>query len=178
MKLVYVAGPYRAPTRWGVDQNIQRARALGAEVAAAGMYPVIPHSNTAHMDGVATDELWLMGTLELMRRCDAVIFTPDWTLSSGAVDERNEALRLNLPCFDDIYALRGWLATQRMPAGPIEPERCRTCDALDPDGNADGTHCRTCVQEMIATEDDDARDRAIERAVEEHLDREQECRHG
>lgn len=113
MKLVYVAGPYRAPTAWGIEQNIQRARVMGALVAAAGCYPVIPHSNTSHMDGLAPDELWLEGTLELMRRCDAVVFTFDWPDSSGARAERAEARRIGLPCFDDTISLREWLATQR-----------------------------------------------------------------
>jgi nucleoside 2-deoxyribosyltransferase len=110
MKLVYVAGPYRAPTGWGIEGNIQRARELGAMVAQAGAYPVIPHSNTSHMDGLAPDALWLDGTLELMRRCDAVIFTLDWERSTGARAERAEAERLGLSCFENIFELRGWLA--------------------------------------------------------------------
>jgi hypothetical protein len=61
MKLVYIAGPYRAPTTWDVDQNIHRAREIGAIVAGLGAYPIIPHSNTAHMDGAADDVLWLAG---------------------------------------------------------------------------------------------------------------------
>jgi hypothetical protein len=110
MKLVYVAGPYRAPSAWEIEQNIQRARKLGAEVAKAGAYPVIPHSNTSHFDGLASDELWLGGTLELMRRCDAVIFAPDWGTSRGSRMERDEASRLSLPFFDNLHELRGCLA--------------------------------------------------------------------
>jgi len=101
-KLVYVAGPYRAPTPWEVECNIVAARKLGAKVAQVGAYPVIPHSNTAHFDGLATDALWLGGTLELLRRCDAVVFTGDYERSSGARDERVEAARLGLPRFDDV----------------------------------------------------------------------------
>jgi hypothetical protein len=171
MKLIYVAGPYRAATGWGIEQNIQRARALGAEVAALGAYPVIPHSNTAHMDGLATDELWLRGTLELMRRCDAVIFTPDWRQSSGARDERTDARRLDMPRFYDVAKLRAWLAME------TQPNYCSTCDAPDPDGDPEGTLCRTCVEAMVADADDDARERAIDQRVEEHLDRERERRH-
>lgn len=109
MKLVYVAGPYRAGSAWGTECNIQAARELGAMVADAGAYPVIPHSNTAHFDGLASDEFWLDGTMELLRRCDAAIFTPDWERSSGARAERVEAARLNLPRFDTIVQLRQWL---------------------------------------------------------------------
>lgn len=117
MKLVYVAGPYRAPTTWEVEQNIQRARRLGAEVAKVGAYPVIPHSNTSHFDGLASDELWLGGTIELMRRCDAVIFAPDWGTSRGSRMERDEAKRLHLPHFDTVRALVDWLTMPGRDAG-------------------------------------------------------------
>ena len=32
MKLVYVAGPYRAPTVWGVEKNVQAAQHAAAHV--------------------------------------------------------------------------------------------------------------------------------------------------
>lgn len=112
MKLIYVAGPYRASTGWGTEQNIQRARALGGLVVLLDAYPVIPHSNTSHFDGLAADAFWLDGTLELMRRCDAVILTTDWEDSSGARDERAEANRLCKPVFYTIEQLRRWLATE------------------------------------------------------------------
>ena len=97
--LIYIAGPYRAPTAWGRERNIHEARRFGVMVARAGGYPVIPHSNTAHFDGEAPDELWLAGTLELMRRCDAVLLMPRWNDSSGARIERAEAARLHIPIF-------------------------------------------------------------------------------
>jgi hypothetical protein len=113
MKLIYVAGPYRAPTGWGIEQNIQAARQLGAQVVAAGAYPVIPHANTSHFDGLAPDEFWLAATLELMRRCDAVIFTRFWKESSGARAEYAEAERLGLHCFYKFDQLRDWLASSK-----------------------------------------------------------------
>jgi len=100
MKLIYIAGPYRAPTTWGIAENIHAARMAGAMVAQLGAYPVIPHSNTAHMDGIASDDLWLSGTLELMRRCDGVILIPGWKRSTGSKNEHAEAIRLGLPVFE------------------------------------------------------------------------------
>ena len=94
--LIYVAGPYRAATTWQIDRNITNARVWGAKLAGWGAYPVIPHSNTAHMDGVADDSLWLAGTMELLRRCDGAIFIEGWLDSSGAKQEWAEASRLNL----------------------------------------------------------------------------------
>lgn len=98
MKLVYVAGPYRATTIWGVEQNIQRAQHVGAQVLRVpGLYPVIPHMNTRHMEGIVGDEHVLAGTLEMLRRCDAVILVGDWERSTGTRGEVDEALRLGLP---------------------------------------------------------------------------------
>jgi len=103
MRLVYCAGPYRAKTGWEIDQNISRARQWGALVAAAGAYPVIPHSNTAHFDGIAEDKFWLDSTLELMRRCDAVLMMDGWTESSGSRAEKALAEKLKMPVLDPVW---------------------------------------------------------------------------
>lgn len=77
-------------------------------MAKAGAYPVIPHSNTAHMDGAASDQLWLSGTMELMRRCDGAIFISGWEQSKGSMAEMEEAKRLELPILDvSIWEARG-----------------------------------------------------------------------
>jgi hypothetical protein len=85
------------------ERNVHRAREVGVMLARLGAYPVIPHSNTAHFDGEAPDELWLAGTLELMRRCDGVVLVGAWTKSSGALAERAEAERLGLPVCDFAF---------------------------------------------------------------------------
>lgn len=110
IRLVYIAGPYRAASAWEVACNIHRAREHGARVVTLGAYPVIPHSNTAHFDGLTDDEMfWLDGTLELMRRCDAVLLTEDWQRSSGARREREDALARGIPVFNDALELEEWL---------------------------------------------------------------------
>lgn len=98
--LIYVAGPYRAPTAWRREEYIHRARVWGVHLARCGAYPVIPHSNTAHFDGEANDVLFLKGTLALMRRCDAVLMIDGWRQSIGATEERAEAMRLGMPVRD------------------------------------------------------------------------------
>lgn len=102
MKVVYIAGPYRGKTAWKIAENIRRAERLGYSVAEFGAMPLIPHANTAHFDGEFTSKFWLDGTMELMRRCDAVFLTEDWEESAGATAEREEAVRLGLPIFTDI----------------------------------------------------------------------------
>lgn len=127
MKLVYVAGPYRATTVWGVEQNILAAQAVGAQVLAIdGLHPVIPHMNTRQMEGIASDEQVLAGTLEMLRRCDAVILVSDWERSVGTCGEVDEALRLSLPILyawgDESYSMEILQHLASMPDGYRAPK--------------------------------------------------------
>lgn len=101
MKVVYIAGKYRGRTPWEVEQNIRAAEDVAASVWAMGMVAMCPHANSRHMEGVATDEHFLAGTLELLRRCDAVLLVPNWRDSVGAKAEVAEAKRLGLPVFGE-----------------------------------------------------------------------------
>lgn len=109
--LGYVAGPFRAPNSWEIEQNIRRAETLALEVWRAGAACICPHANTRFFQGAADDDVWLLGDLEILRRCDFLITTGDWTRSSGARAEVTEARRLGLPVFADVACLRRWLAT-------------------------------------------------------------------
>jgi hypothetical protein len=109
MIIVYIAGPYRAKTTWGIECNIHRARQVGADVAQVGCMPLIPHGNTEHFDGLQPDAFWLAGTLELLRRSDAVVVVDGWKNSEGAQKEVAAAHKLGLPVFEGAEALRGWL---------------------------------------------------------------------
>lgn len=99
MKLVYVAGPYRGANAWAVHNNCLRAEQAAYAIASLGAMPVVPHLNTKNMDGTLTAEFWLEGTLELMRRCDAVYVLEGWSKSEGTKGEIDEAIRLDLPVF-------------------------------------------------------------------------------
>ena len=115
MKLVYVAGPFRAASSYiqnhqdmfAVQENIMAAMKLGLDVARTpGMFPVIPHANTMFFTGAAPDAVWLEGDLEMLARCDAAIFTPDWQRSSGARAEHTFCEQRGIPIFYSIDALR------------------------------------------------------------------------
>jgi hypothetical protein len=97
MKVIYIAGPFRAPTAWGIEQNVRRAEEVGLIVARAGAMPLIPHTNTRFFHGECTEQFWVDGTLELLRRCDGAIFIPGWEESSGARGEYRLAGELSLP---------------------------------------------------------------------------------
>ncbi len=116
MKLVYVAGKFRGPTAWDVAENVRRAEQAGLRVARAGAMPVIPHANTAHFDGQFNDAFWLEGTLEMLRRCDAiyVINQTDLATSKGTQGEHSEAVLMGIPVFIGAAGLQDlecWLST-------------------------------------------------------------------
>jgi hypothetical protein len=109
MRIIYIAGPFRGPTAWDVECNVRRAEELAFEVFQLGAMPLTPHANTRFFHGQGPDQFWLDGTLELLRRCDAVILTDDWRRSAGARGERAEAERLGMAVFENVRELAVWL---------------------------------------------------------------------
>jgi hypothetical protein len=110
LKVIYIAGRFRGANAWEVERNIRKAEELAFAVAELGAMPLCPHTNTRFFDGTLTPEHWLDGTLELMRRCDAVVFTDDWQLSSGARTEHADARDRGQPVFHSIAELGEWLS--------------------------------------------------------------------
>lgn len=107
MKVVYIAGPFRSmnkggrPNAWGIHKNVVRAMETALLVWQNGGAALCPHANTMFYDGAngIVDEVWLDGDLELLRRCDAVLCTENWKLSTGATNEVLHALRAGMPVF-------------------------------------------------------------------------------
>lgn len=99
MKVVYIAGPYRGANSWEMEQNIRRAEALSMQVWQAGLVALCPHTNARYSFGVGPDSMWLNGDIEMMKRCDAVLFTDDWQRSEGARTEHAVAQECGIPCF-------------------------------------------------------------------------------
>lgn len=108
MIVVYIAGPYRAPSAWLRELNIRDAETKALEVAAVGLVPLCPHTMTRYFDGTLSDDFWLRATAELLRRCDAAIFLPGWELSTGSRAEREQAERDGIPVFDSLVDLIDW----------------------------------------------------------------------
>lgn len=97
MKLIYVAGPYTAPTHYQVTQNIRAAEEVAVELWRRGFAVICPHKNTAMLDGAVEDgEKWLQGGLEMLRRCDAVVVVEGWEGSEGTKREIEEARALGM----------------------------------------------------------------------------------
>jgi len=97
--LVYVAGPYRAPTISGVRANIERARAVAEQLWAAGYPTVCPHLNTALMDGIASDVVFLAGAKLMLERCDRMVLVQRWNKSAGTRAEVGYAISRGLAIY-------------------------------------------------------------------------------
>jgi nucleoside 2-deoxyribosyltransferase len=110
MKVVYVAGPFRGDTPWQVEENIRMAERTGLRVALAGFVPLIPHTMYRYFDKSAPDEFWLDGTIELLRRCDGIVMSVGWPMSSGSRAELEFAKEHGQRVFKTIEELEecGW----------------------------------------------------------------------
>ena len=92
MRLIYVAGPYRAPTKQGIEANIYAAQYAAKELWKEGWAVICPHANSQGMDGIVPEETFLEGDLEILRRCDAIYMMAGWEASAGATNELQEAI--------------------------------------------------------------------------------------
>uniref|UniRef100_A0A6M3JHD9 DUF4406 domain-containing protein n=1 Tax=viral metagenome TaxID=1070528 RepID=A0A6M3JHD9_9ZZZZ len=99
MKIIYVAGKYRAKTEWALEENIRHAEREAVKLWQHGWAVICPHKNTAHFGGVCTDATWLDGDLEILKRCDAIYMLAGWDLSSGARAERELAKSSGIEIF-------------------------------------------------------------------------------
>ena len=79
-----------------------------------GGIAICPHANTRFFQGALPDAVWLVGDLELLRRCDAVIVTGQWHRSEGTRAEINFANDLKIPVFFQLIALDDWLHRVRV----------------------------------------------------------------
>ena len=112
MKVIFLAGPYRSETEYGVHANIQRAERVALEVWRLGAVCICPHKNTAYFGGALPDEVWLKGDHELVRRSDAVLLMDEWSESKGAADEKVFAERIGKPLLNSLEALQVWISAQ------------------------------------------------------------------
>ena len=117
MKVVYIAGPFRGANSWEIEQNIRRAEELALEVWKAGAVAVCPHTNTRFFQGTLSDNIWLKGYLELVDRCDALIYVTEGAKSEGTREEIKRAKAGGIPVFHALAngkltaAFYHWLKT-------------------------------------------------------------------
>jgi nucleoside 2-deoxyribosyltransferase len=115
MRMIYVAGPFRANNSWSMEQNIRRAEAIALELWLLGAAVLCPHANTRFFQGAAPDDVWLTGDLEMLGRCDAVVLAENWEKSSGTKAEIDYARLHNIPVFEwnkDRDAVVKWIRNE------------------------------------------------------------------
>jgi hypothetical protein len=104
--LIYVAGPYSAPSEHGRIANTERALAAGLSVMQRGHYPIIPHlshwfdlwherEHGQRLDG----EVYMQWDFVLLMRCDALLYLAP---SPGADRELALAESLGMPVYRTI----------------------------------------------------------------------------
>ena len=110
--IIYVAGPYRGKNPLAVKRNIRDAQEVGVSVMQVGGFPLVPHANTEYMDGAFPDDFFLDGDLAMLAKCDAIVMTPRFYESVGAMNEREFAKDRGIPCFEwpvDAITLHSWV---------------------------------------------------------------------
>ncbi len=106
VRVIYICGPFRGAHHWAIAENIRRAETLALEVWRSGAVALCPHLNTQHFQDTLPDAVWLKGDLELLRRCDGILMTPDWERSSGARAEHELAQALGIPVYYSVEELQ------------------------------------------------------------------------
>ena len=97
MQIAYIAGKYRDTYPYQIQENIDRAKEVAKEVWKAGHVAICPHLNSINFEGINTEQHFIDGTLEILRRCDALILVPGWETSQGTLGEIKEAEKLRIP---------------------------------------------------------------------------------
>lgn len=114
-KIVYIAGPYRAKTRFGIWANIWRARLVAVQVWKAGFTAICPHLNSCRFEKYVpdADKIFLDGDLFLLEKCDAMLIMPNSRRSMGVANEIRFAEERGIPCVRSLDELREYFINDR-----------------------------------------------------------------
>jgi hypothetical protein len=118
MKVVFVAGPYRADTDDERRKNIDIAAIAARAVWKHGGVALCPHKNSEHFSGIVKEKRFLQGYLELLSRCDCVLTVPGWENSKGAQAEVALAKEIGLPVFHFAAQVDTWIEQADEDLGP------------------------------------------------------------
>jgi hypothetical protein len=100
LKVIYVAGAYRSKSINRIWENINHAMVEARKLWLNGWAVICPHANTAFMDEMPqTDEMFLQGDLEILKRCDAIYMLQGWEKSVGAAGEYELAKKFGLEIY-------------------------------------------------------------------------------
>lgn len=113
--LVYIAGPFTAADDLEIERNIVAAELRAKRVIEyTTAAPIVPHSLGRSFKNIGDPLFWYDVTLELLRRCDALLLPEEpWESSKGTRQEVFEAEKLGIPVFGGATGfadLCAWLA--------------------------------------------------------------------
>lgn len=113
-KVIYVAGPFRADTPFGVERNVREAEEASLLLWQAGVINICPHTMGRFFDKIVPDDIVLGGTAEIMTRCDAVwVFSKNWKSSSGTQEEIRIAKERGMPVFFHLHEVLDYARGRR-----------------------------------------------------------------
>ena len=116
MKLIFVGGPYTAPTAEAIEAieaNIQLCEHLAMEVQALDCGAICMNSMGRSWAGVHPTLDQVMASAKLaLSRCDALIVAPGWEHSTGTKEEIVEADKLGLKVLYSLDELKVYLANE------------------------------------------------------------------
>jgi len=103
MRIIYVAGPYRAKTIFGVVINILRARWVAIKLWKWGYSVICPHMNTALFPHEGKIN-YIKGDIEIIDRLreghDLMVLLPGWQKSAGTKAELERAHNIALKIYE------------------------------------------------------------------------------
>lgn len=108
-KLIYVAGPYRAETPWGVELNVRKAELASKHLWGMGIANICPHTQGRYFDKEIPDDVILKGMINIMMRCDAVLVVGNWKKSQGTLAEMARAEEHGKPIFFNVHDVAAWV---------------------------------------------------------------------
>jgi hypothetical protein len=103
--LVFVTGPYSAPTKAGIEANIREAIEIGRRLFQKGYYPIVPHLlvkeyyEPQRNSVIFGYEPLMKYTMAIAQKCDIVLI---YRSSPGADRERRLAESLRIPVYFDV----------------------------------------------------------------------------
>ena len=115
--LIYIAGPYRGgnDTAWGRERNVMEANDLARGLLSRRFGVVVPHAMYHNIDDEWINaETIMWSCLQVLKRCDAIVFLPGWEESEGSREEwqfaRDHGIKMGL-AVKDPSQLTGWRLT-------------------------------------------------------------------
>jgi hypothetical protein len=105
MKIIYIAGPFRANTNWLIQKNVRRSEEKTLEIWKSGNVPVTPHLLGKNFYGELHEGKVLQGLLKLLKRCDGMLLLPGWKDSNGTMAEVGCCCYHNIPYDTDLEQL-------------------------------------------------------------------------